>query len=556
MGIPSFYRHLCRRFPHLIKKGAGDQPEWLALDFNCAMYHVLRDYGVKKPYTVTNHKAWETGLCEAIAAYMREIVIVAHPTRGVYVSCDGVVCAAKRKQQRLRRFKGPWTSVAEANIKKSVAAPARSNVLQTESSNQTCDTQSFDSNRTCDTQRSDYHQTWDQNALTPGSAFMGQLGTVLTTAGVRLASETGLTVTVSTTDEPGEGEHKLLRHLRAVRPASCAIYGLDADLILLAMLLWADTSCQVSLLREAQEFEGSNKKGGNLHGAWRTLNITGLASVMIPSVNANKVRDFVAAMSLLGNDFLPRSLTRTVRDDGIPKLLATLNEQVWGANKTPLVGADGTVQRAGLAAIVGAWAVTEEGDMLAAAQEVHRASFQPAGIGATPEETALREWNILPSRWANLTRLLTPDRRTLIPGWRDVYKRTWHAGNPANYAAGVAWVWDYYTGRAVDQGWVHHEHLPPLWSDLHASLTTATEQTVSPPPIQYGTPLPAWVHLLSVLPASSVSRLLPPNRQRAMEEHSWYWPASWSLFDIGRTQMWECEPVIPMVPEGLLRSLK
>jgi len=543
MGIPSFYRHLCRRFPHLIKKGAGDQqPEWLALDFNCAMYHVLRDYGAKKPYASVNHKAWETGLCEAIAAYMREIVTVAQPRAGVYVSCDGVVCAAKRKQQRLRRFKGPWvasleasvrsTASLEASVKKSVAAPTQ----QTEP----CDTQSFDSNR-----------TWDQNALTPGSAFMGQLGVILTAAGVRLASETGLSVTVSTTDEPGEGEHKLLRHLRAVRPASCAIYGLDADLILLAMLLWADTGAQVRLLREAQEFE----KGGQ-HGAWRTLNITGLASVMIPSVSAAKVREFVAAMSLLGNDFLPRSLTRTVRDDGIPKLLATLNEQVWAANKPPLVGADGNIQRAGLAALIGSWAATEEGDMLAAAQEAHLASLQPAGIGATPEETALREWNASPARWANLTRLLTPDRRSLIPGWRDVYKRTWHAGSPTNYAAGVAWVWDYYSGRAIDHGWVHYEHLPPLWSDLHATLTATAEQTVSPPPIQHGTPLPAWVHLLSVLPAISVGRLLPANRWRAMEENPWYWPASWSLFDIGRTQMWECEPVIPIVPEGLLRTLK
>jgi 5'-3' exonuclease len=308
-------------------------------------------------------------------------------------------------------------------------------------------------------------------------------------------------------------------------------------------------------LREAQEFEGG-KKGGNLHGTWRTLNITGLASVMIPSVNPNKVRDFVAAMSLLGNDFLPRSLTRTVRDDGIPKLLATLNEQVWAHNKPPLVGADGTIQRAGLAALVGSWAATEEGDMLAAAQEARRASIQPAGIGATPEETALREWNASPARWANLTRLLTPNHSTLIPGWRDVYNRTWHAGRPENYAAGVAWVWDYYSGRAIDQGWVHHEHLPPLWSDLHAALNAATGQTVSPPPIQHGTPLPAWVHLLSVLPAISVGRLLPANRWRAMEENPWYWPASWSLFDIGRTQMWECEPVIPVVPEGLLRTLK
>lgn len=524
MGIPSFYRHLCRRFPHLIKKGAGDQhPEWLALDFNCAMYHVLRDYGIKKPYATANHKGWEAGLCDAISAYMCEIVSATQPTKGVYVSCDGVVCAAKRKQQRLRRFKGPWITSLEAVIKRSVG------------------TQIPDTNSQC----------WDQNALTPGSAFMEQLGGVLTVTGARLASETGINVTVSTTEEPGEGEHKLLRHLRAVRPASCVIYGLDADLILLSMLLWADTGAQVSLLREAQEFEG---KGGQA-GGWRTLNITGLATVLIPSVSPTRINDFVAAMSLLGNDFLPRSLTRTVRDDGIPKLLATLNERVWNRGLS-IVGPDGSIQRVGLASLIEAWVATEEGDMLAAAKEAQRVSHQPAGVGATPEETALREWNALPARWANLTRLLTFDKTALIPEWRDVYRRTWHAGHPANYIAGVAWTWDYYSGRAIDYGWVHIEHLPSLWSDLYTTLTTAVKQTVSPPPIVYDTPLPAWVHLLSVLPATSVTRLLPPNRQKAMEEHPWYWPLAWSLFDVGRTQMWECESVIPVIPEGVLRTLK
>ena len=167
-----------------------NRSEWLCLDFNCAMYHVLRT--MPPP---TDLSSWETKLCVAIAAYMNTIIEVAPPTKGVYVSCDGVVCAAKRRQQRLRRFKGPWIAALEARVTKIPLDPHK----------------------------------WDQNALTPGSAFMAQLGDVLTKAGAALSTKLGISVIVSTTKEPGEGEHKLMAHMRQVRPASCTIYGLDVQ---------------------------------------------------------------------------------------------------------------------------------------------------------------------------------------------------------------------------------------------------------------------------------------------------------------------------------------
>jgi 5'-3' exonuclease len=515
MGIPSFYRHLCRRFPTLVNRGPGPSPEWLCLDFNCAMYHVLRSYSDEHPYSVDGGVRWEAGLCKAIATYMEELVRLVKPTKGVYVSCDGVVCAAKRKQQRLRRFKGPWTSAAEAEVRRMAGATT-----------------------------ADDGERWDQNALTPGTAFMRQLGDVLTAAGRHL-QRGGLTVTVSTTAEPGEGEHKLLRLMRTVRPATCTIYGLDADLILLAMLLRAETGADVRLLREAQEFERAAP------GEWRNLHVTKLVEVLVP---ADKVRDYVATMTLLGNDFLPRSLTQTVRDDGIPKLITVLKREVWGRGLV-IVGTDGRIQRAGLLALVSAWAATEEGDMLAAAQEAVKIAGRPTGIGENAATTALKAWNALPAQWATLTRILDPCRTRLIPDWRRIYRETWHSGDATSYVAGVAWSWDYYAGRTVDLGWHFHEHLPPLWSDVAAALRSSTDAVISPPPLTYMEALPEWLHLLSVLPVDSVRRLLPADKHGLMTEASYYWPSSWSLFDVGRTQMWECEPVIPVIPEAVLRPL-
>ena len=372
---------------------------------------------------------------------------------------------------------------------------------------------------------------------------MAQLGAHLTDTGKSLAASTGLTVVVSTTAEAGEGEHKLLRHMRAVRPHSCTVYGLDADLILLAMLMTVDVGASVRLLREAQEFERTAE------GGWKTMDIGQLMRALLGPKSETKVRDFVACMSLLGNDFLPRPLTRTVRDNGIPALISTLESVVWSRGLC-VVDPDGAICRDGLLAVIRAWSEVEEGDMLNAALEAQRAATRPPGIADSPEETALRIWNAAPARWASLTRVLRGPQ--LRSDWHDIYK-AWGAGSPADYCAGVAWIWDYYSGRSVDQGWLYDAHLPPLWSDVATWLGSTGASSVKAPPILHPEPLPEWLHLLSVLPAASVERLLP-TRSGLIAKAPWYWPTSWSFFDVGRTQLWECEPVIPVIPEPLLRS--
>jgi 5'-3' exonuclease len=520
MGIPSFYRQLCRRFPRIVQTGATKGgAAWLCLDFNCAMYHVLRQ---QPPVSeATSKAAWEAAFCDAIATYMREIVDVVAPTAGVYVSCDGVVCAAKRRQQRLRRFKGPWFSAAERAVKRGAGATAEEVA----------------------------GSGWNQNALTPGSAFMARLGDVLVAAGRRLAVERGLDVRVSTTDEPGEGEHKLLAHMRSVGGGGpCMIYGLDADLILLAMLLEADTGAEVTLLREAQEFESAGRAG-----EWRCLYVRELVRALGID-RPDRVRDFVAAMSLLGNDFLPRSLTRTVRDDGIPMLIGALERDVWGEGRT-FVAADGSgIRREGLLGLLRGWAASEEADMLRAAQGAVVAARRPVGVAASPVETAMREWQGSPARWCTVGRLLNGKGGSgLRADWRETVRGPFGSGPVEDYLAGLAWVWDYYSGRSVCQGWVYDHHLPPLWGDVVSALESGGT-TLSAPVIAWPAALPPSIHLLSVLPADSVEELLPPATARRIGAAPWYWPSVWSLYDVGRSQMWECEPVIPLIPERILRG--
>lgn len=489
MGIPSFYRHLCRSYPKVITS-ESPRTDWLCLDFNCAIYFVLQRFKITNPPT-SRSASWESEFIEQIILYLEEIIRVANPAVGVFVSVDGAVCAAKRRQQRLRRFKSDTTA------------------------------------------------TWDQNAITPGSQFMDALNKQLKEAAVRLA---GRRIVISGSDEPGEGEHKIMRFVRGEGiTGALTIYGLDADLILLAMLLQVDTGCAISLLREAQEFENSS--------GWRSLNMNALLEALFREKNDRHTRDFVCAMSLLGNDFLPRSLTHTVRDQGIPDLIKILDESVWSKGIN-LITADNRVSIYGLLRIVSLWAHNEQADLLGAVQKAQKAANYPT-------HDVESEKNALPAKWATITQIL-PHLQTQ-ESWQSFYQ-SWHPGDPANYLLGIAWIWDYYSGAPVDQAWNFEEHLPPTWSALEHELIRMLhdsgegEGVLESPVILYPSPIPEKLHLLSVLPMSSIETLLPPEFVKLAHQFPWYWPTSWGVYDVGKTQLWECEPVIPLLPELLLRS--
>jgi len=242
-----------------------------------------------------------------------------------------------------------------------------------------------------------------------------------------------------------------------------------------------------------------------------------------------------------------------VRDDGIPNLIASLRLSVWSRGLR-IVDTAGGLRRDGLLALLTTWAATEEGDMMATCNAASVAQYRPAGVGDSPADTAVREWQAQPARWASVLRLADMGGERLKSEWRDIYRLSWRAGHAGDYVAGLAWVWDYYSGRTVDQGWFFDEHLPPLWSDCVAALKQSNTVTVAAPPVRWASSLPAWLHLLSVLPEESVKQLLPVAHHRYMAENPWYWPTSWLLFDVGRSQLWECEPVIPVIPEAVLRS--
>jgi len=217
MGIPYLFRFLSARCAGALRTHPPDAAlgcDVLYLDFNgivhqCARAVIDDPQGEGQPLDEQVVRA----TLDYLAALLRRV----HAHELVYVAVDGVPPRAKMQQQRARRYMAAW------------ARPPGQ---------------------------------WDTNAITPGTRFMRRLAAALHAFAAGWGE---CRVVVSDDGEPGEGEQKIMAHLRR-RPAgeAFAIYGLDADLLLMALLCPPSHRQRLRLLRE-QELGGDMQ--GHDHAA-------------------------------------------------------------------------------------------------------------------------------------------------------------------------------------------------------------------------------------------------------------------------------------------------
>lgn len=163
----------------------------------------------------------------------------------VYIAMDGLVPYAKIVQQRYRRFRKPESPSA----------------------------------------------VFDRHQISPGTPYMKELTEAMA---ARFPS-----AVISSTLEPGEGEHKIFQWL-PMNAKKVTIYGLDADLILLSL---KDT--RVSLLRENANFKTAQ-------AGFSQLSIAELVKVLpLPAVSY-----FALCVLCFGNDFMPALGMFSLREGG------------------------------------------------------------------------------------------------------------------------------------------------------------------------------------------------------------------------------------------------
>ncbi|KAK9170909.1 XRN 5'-3' exonuclease N-terminus family protein [Cryptosporidium meleagridis] len=236
MGVPTFYRWLCNRYPLIVRelKDAVDEEtclndldltepningefDCLYLDMNGIIHPCCNPSGGDKPKD-------EAEMFTRVCDYIDRLYAMVKPRRLIYMAIDGVAPRAKMNQQRSRRYK----TALEMDYNRRAYEIAQEEFSKI--------------GYKCP----EYVEKWDSNVITPGTPFMERL-TMCLHAYIRRKFETdeswrSISVIFSDSNIPGEGEHKILEFIRNQRSnedynpnTRHVLYGSDADLIMLGL---------------------------------------------------------------------------------------------------------------------------------------------------------------------------------------------------------------------------------------------------------------------------------------------------------------------------------
>mmetsp|Transcript_17244 Transcript_17244/g.32639 ORF Transcript_17244/g.32639 Transcript_17244/m.32639 type:complete len:1546 (-) Transcript_17244:1165-5802(-) len=369
MGVPKFYRWLSERYPKInqVITDAALLPEFdhLYLDMN----------GIIHGCTHPNHLDVSEVLSEkdmmlGIMHYLDRIITqIVKPKVSVFMAIDGVAPRAKLNQQRSRRFrsaKDMKDAASEAQKKQRGGGGGGGAGLGSNGGSSVVS----DAARSASASSTG---VFDSNCITPGTEFMEKVSRCIQYFIRKKIKEDplwkNLKVIYSGHDVPGEGEHKIMQHIRDMKNqpgykpnTRHCMYGQDADLIMLGLV---SHEPHFTLLREIVDFGAGFSNNENALKAvtkftkqsdFQLLHLSILREYLNIEFSVNKsflensqdsdhdqgqgrgfdleriIDDFTFMTFLVGNDFLPHMPTLDIGDGAFDLLFNTYKEQriSWG----------------------------------------------------------------------------------------------------------------------------------------------------------------------------------------------------------------------------------
>jgi 5'-3' exonuclease len=315
MGIPGYFYKYANRYPNTIIKEKLDLIDALFLDFNCAIHPCCRKFS-REHYSHNRKDICEKHMIEECIAHLSKIIKYTSPRNLIYIAIDGVAPRAKMVQQRNRRFKSIKEREMDIEIKH------RNNYKDPNVTEELKDNED---------------EFWDTNSISPGTVFMTKLVDALRKYfNEMIANEQqyeNLTVIISDSNQPGEGEHKILDYIKHKYTCDAnvngngniVIYGLDADLIMLSIVSHVN---RIYLLRESTEFGKDFFDAGtsfcyldiDLFKFSIMTELTEKISNKLKLQMTDKLQlvdDYVFLCFMIGNDFLPNLPPLNIKDSGL-----------------------------------------------------------------------------------------------------------------------------------------------------------------------------------------------------------------------------------------------
>jgi len=523
MGVPSYFAYIIKNHINIVRKikqliQSRVYFQRLYMDCNSILYDVY--HSIKDP--IDNEDAFHQIILEKTVLKIEEYVQQIQPEEILYIAFDGVAPFAKMAQQRNRRYKSAFQTqfMGEKKITTSM--------------------------------------------FTPGTKFMEKLSSYITAAFLEKEIHYGVSkIIVATPLEPGEGEHKLYEHLRKfpAKSSKIAIYGLDADLIMLS-LFHLNCAENIFVFREAPEFMKNcidKKSESNTNEIWG-LDIAQLgrsiANEMACSFPDNhRMYDYVFLCFLLGNDFLPHFPALNIRTHGIQRLLDVYRQCIGNKPNTFLITKTTpfSIQWKELHRFVQQLAKYEH-EFIIQEYEV-RKKWDYLAKKAEMKIDIDKDTDKIEETIQNAPVIFRQDETYICPsekGWEERYYSRFFERDEkkkdicVNYLEGLEWVLKYYTNGCADWRWKYNYTYPPLLRDLSPCVPNYKIDFIKEKSPQ---PFSPSVQLAYVLPKDQL-HLLPEKKYAILlQKYGHLYPANNYKFKWAFCRyLWESHICLPEIP--------
>ena len=527
MGIPSYFSYIVKNHPEIIKKLLKGQMTInnLYMDCNSIIYDAVRNINFDE-LTDTATKT----IIHRVIQKIEEYISLISPDNVLMVAFDGVAPVAKLEQQRNRRYKSWYQNEISKSIYKKAAGS----------------------------------DPWNTTAITPGTVFMQDLSVGIL-AHFKDAQRYGLKkIIVSTSDEIGEGEHKIFHYIRSNAEEhsdkSTVIYGLDADLIMLS-INHLPISEKIYLFRETPEFIKTIDSSLEPNETY-LLDIPELARIITLNMNndeeltteqqKNRVYDYIFLCFFLGNDFMPHFPAVNIRTGGVDKLLNAYKATLGGTNENLTDGK--TIYWKNVRKFVEFLAAMEDEYFKSEVKlrDKRERNNYPTG---TPEQKYAK-FDAIPTYERELEKYINPFK----DGWRYRYYKCLFKIDIdedrckeicINYLQGLEWTMKYYTSGCPDWRWCYKHNYPPLLKDLLRFIPYFDTTFIQPNSHVAVTPL---VQLCYVLPRQSLSFLPDKLYNKLKYDYAELYPTDCEFTWAFCKYFWESHVELPEIEIGELEK--
>ena len=567
MGLPGFFAWILRKFAKdILHNCLKKNPKYLYIDANCLFHPEC--FKILEGYQNANLDELKEYMFKRIVNFLDFLEKFVGPTVMMYIAVDGTAPLAKIIQQRKRRYKSELDSSMRNEIKLKYGVTI--------------------------------NDAWSNTSITPGTEFMEDLHKYLLKH-YKNKNNSKIKYIYSSYHTPGEGEHKILQHIKKNTELDddIVIYGLDADLIFLAM---ASNRQNIYLLREQtlfQQKERGQKPGLKQESKTESENKSNekkeekvLEKVQFDYINdvnremtyvsiketreaynkdirekldvlkcSQKLKeidfsnDLIFVCFLLGNDFLPHFPSIDIHNEGLDELVDSYMKTLIML-KQPLIEKNIQINNMFFQMMI---------EDMGKKEEEYFCDKLYISVERQKRKRCFEEDAYKKELWEmdNLKKSDVKDTLQLGIDDKDVWKYRYYEyhfkllGNQnkfidklcALYLEGIRWITEYYFLECPDWRWSYMCHYSPFISDM-AKYMKNNNVDLNQIKFVNHHHIPMMTQLVSVLPPSC-KYYLPESYKYLVTDFDSpvidMFPTKVQVDTLYKNQLYQCVPITPQL---------